>query len=189
MPFPGTATPDVRGPKESRSSTRLPSAPPLSRFSAPRRDLSSLRIRSSSGADDGTRTRDPHLGKVMLYQLSHVRVSRQHSRESRGAPGSFGRTRRIPQPTRNTRREDHHAKLPLRWARAGCALRKLGRWHLARAASPRSATLHATSLRSAAGVQTGSGLLSSAPASSSSRSRKGVRSGSRLAHASTPYSR
>ena len=28
----------------------------------------------SMGADDGTRTRDPHLGKVMLYQLSHVRV-------------------------------------------------------------------------------------------------------------------
>ena len=25
-------------------------------------------------ADDGTRTRDPHLGKVMLYQLSHVRM-------------------------------------------------------------------------------------------------------------------
>ena len=23
-------------------------------------------------ADDGTRTRDPHLGKVMLYQLSHT---------------------------------------------------------------------------------------------------------------------
>jgi hypothetical protein len=29
---------------------------------------------SSSGADDGIRTRDPHLGKVVLYQLSHVRV-------------------------------------------------------------------------------------------------------------------
>ena len=27
------------------------------------------------GADDGIRTRDPHLGKVMLYQLSHVRVA------------------------------------------------------------------------------------------------------------------
>ncbi len=27
-------------------------------------------------ADDGTRTRDPHLGKVMLYQLSHVRSTR-----------------------------------------------------------------------------------------------------------------
>ena len=25
------------------------------------------------GADDEIRTRDPHLGKVMLYQLSHVR--------------------------------------------------------------------------------------------------------------------
>src|SRR4051794_21253564 len=31
--------------------------------------------RTSNGADDGIRTRDPHLGKVMLYQLSHVRVS------------------------------------------------------------------------------------------------------------------
>ena len=27
-----------------------------------------------TGADDGTRTRDPNLGKVMLYQLSHIRV-------------------------------------------------------------------------------------------------------------------
>jgi len=25
-------------------------------------------------ADDGIRTRDPNLGKVVLYQLSHVRV-------------------------------------------------------------------------------------------------------------------
>ncbi|CAG7643222.1 hypothetical protein SBRY_30766 [Actinacidiphila bryophytorum] len=28
-----------------------------------------------AGADDEIRTRDPHLGKVMLYQLSHVRRS------------------------------------------------------------------------------------------------------------------
>ena len=27
-----------------------------------------------SRADDGTRTRDPHLGKVMRYQLRYVRV-------------------------------------------------------------------------------------------------------------------
>ncbi len=27
----------------------------------------------NNGAEDGTRTRDPHLGKVMLYQLSHFR--------------------------------------------------------------------------------------------------------------------
>jgi hypothetical protein len=26
-----------------------------------------------AGAEDGIRTRDPHLGKVMLYQLSHFR--------------------------------------------------------------------------------------------------------------------
>ncbi len=29
-----------------------------------------------SRADDGIRTRDPHLGKVMLYQLSYVRTPR-----------------------------------------------------------------------------------------------------------------
>ena len=29
---------------------------------------------SFHGADNGIRTRDPHLGKVMLYQLSHVRM-------------------------------------------------------------------------------------------------------------------
>jgi hypothetical protein len=27
-----------------------------------------------AGAEDGIRTRDPHLGKVMLYQLSHFRL-------------------------------------------------------------------------------------------------------------------
>jgi hypothetical protein len=30
----------------------------------------------SRGADDGIRTRDPHLGKVVLYQLSYVRAER-----------------------------------------------------------------------------------------------------------------
>ena len=34
--------------------------------------------REHVGADDGIRTRDPHLGKVMLYQLSHVRVRLTH---------------------------------------------------------------------------------------------------------------
>ena len=34
-------------------------------------------------ADDEIRTRDPHLGKVMLYQLSHVRMtSGRHPRFS-----------------------------------------------------------------------------------------------------------
>jgi hypothetical protein len=30
------------------------------------------------GADDEIRTRDPHLGKVMLYQLSYVRIGNQY---------------------------------------------------------------------------------------------------------------
>ena len=29
------------------------------------------------GADDGVRTRDPDLGKVVLYQLSHVRIGEE----------------------------------------------------------------------------------------------------------------
>src|SRR5664280_3548779 len=32
-----------------------------------------------NGAEDGTRTRDPHLGKVMLYQLSHFRSKNRAS--------------------------------------------------------------------------------------------------------------
>ena len=35
-----------------------------------------IALSEGCGADDGIRTRDPHLGKVMLYQLSHVRVVR-----------------------------------------------------------------------------------------------------------------
>jgi hypothetical protein len=34
---------------------------------------------TDNGADNGIRTRDPHLGKVMLYQLSHVRVARRYN--------------------------------------------------------------------------------------------------------------
>src|SRR3954452_22419018 len=42
------------------------------------------RIRTAIlGADDGIRTRDPNLGKVVLYQLSHVRVGEENS--ARGA--------------------------------------------------------------------------------------------------------
>ena len=45
-----------------------------------------------SGAEDGTRTRDPHLGKVMLYQLSHFRpLFARHDTASRNwcrGPGS-----------------------------------------------------------------------------------------------------
>ena len=33
-------------------------------------------VRKCNGADNGARTRDPNLGKVVLYQLSHVRLRR-----------------------------------------------------------------------------------------------------------------
>ena len=36
-----------------------------------------------NGAEDGTRTRDPHLGKVMLYQLSHFRMHRNAPEQPR----------------------------------------------------------------------------------------------------------
>ena len=35
-----------------------------------------------NGADNGIRPRDPHLGKVMLYQLSHVRIARRYYKGS-----------------------------------------------------------------------------------------------------------
>ncbi len=38
-----------------------------------RADLES-RLPTFNGAEDGARTRDPNLGKVVLYQLSHFRV-------------------------------------------------------------------------------------------------------------------
>ena len=44
-------------------------------------------------ADDEIRTRDPHLGKVMLYQLSHVRIALPVP----GFPGSFGALRTLAQ--------------------------------------------------------------------------------------------
>ena len=41
--------------------------------------MSNDRPRIDDGADDGVRTRDPDLGKVVLYQLSHVRVARKYN--------------------------------------------------------------------------------------------------------------
>ena len=42
------------------------------------------RPESCNGADNGARTRDPNLGKVVLYQLSHVRLRGSTIRECRG---------------------------------------------------------------------------------------------------------
>ncbi len=75
----GSQTETIRSGKQYRSDgPRGPGgqgrceSTPISRS----RDLTnpSVTCAYTTGADDGTRTRDPHLGKVMLYQLSHVRV-------------------------------------------------------------------------------------------------------------------
>ena len=47
---------------------------------------------ASVGADDGIRTRDPHLGKVMRYQLRYIRAPR--TRSSSGAKHDDSRRER-----------------------------------------------------------------------------------------------
>ena len=51
-------------------------------------------------ADDGIRTRDPHLGKVMLYQLSHVRTTRAPSPVRCARPELYPTGERGVQPVR-----------------------------------------------------------------------------------------
>ena len=41
-------------------------------------------VRKCNGADNGARTRDPNLGKVVLYQLSHVRLRVLNIRDAAG---------------------------------------------------------------------------------------------------------
>ena len=41
------------------------------------------------GADNGARTRDPNLGKVVLYQLSHVRLRVTNIRDAAGGRKEF----------------------------------------------------------------------------------------------------
>ena len=51
-------------------------------------------------ADDGIRTRDPHLGKVMLYQLSHVRVPSPRRGEAAQAGRGRHAFRTVADPVR-----------------------------------------------------------------------------------------
>jgi hypothetical protein len=49
-----------------------------------------------SGADDGIRTRDPHLGKVMRYQLRYVRVGNKLSGQRTPGDNRVDRDMRSP---------------------------------------------------------------------------------------------
>ena len=44
-------------------------------------------------ADDGIRTRDPDLGKVVLYQLSHFRMRLSRAKTKYTASGAFAEAR------------------------------------------------------------------------------------------------
>ncbi len=78
----------------------------------------SLRGEEGSGAEDGTRTRDPHLGKVMLYQLSHFRPIRTNNRP---APCLWCR-----EPDSNWRHRDFQSRaLPTELSRPAGAVRIL----------------------------------------------------------------
>ena len=75
------------------------------------------------GAEDGTRTRDPHLGKVMLYQLSHFRSV---------SPASPDRWCR--EPNSNWRHRDFQSRaLPTELSRPAPARRACIQPHLASA--------------------------------------------------------
>ena len=68
------------------------------------------------GADDEIRTRDPHLGKVMLYQLSHIRRRLKCSPDpglhqpapSGNSPVVNQRQKRIPSPDQAVQNDPRH---------------------------------------------------------------------------------
>ena len=66
--------------------------------------------RDSLRADDGIRTRDPHLGKVMLYQLSHVRAASRPAGRSAICNHS-----RVLTPSTNILPPEDHLWLRLPW--------------------------------------------------------------------------
>jgi hypothetical protein len=86
LPILGAIRPHRSSSKTLRKRWRRESNPcarlcrPLPHHSAtPPRGLMRLHLR----ADDGIRTRDPHLGKVMRYQLRYIRASRTRCRHVR----------------------------------------------------------------------------------------------------------
>ena len=52
----------------------------------------------SAGADDETRTRDPHLGKVMRYQLRYIRIAPQTFIPLRCEKKHYRAPRQFPNP-------------------------------------------------------------------------------------------
>ena len=74
------ATPGFEPGVKALQASALPLGHVATWASLPLKGRSFFRLtgRHGDGADDGVRTRDPDLGKVVLYQLSHVRKSEIH---------------------------------------------------------------------------------------------------------------
>ena len=64
------------------------------------------------GADDEIRTRDPHLGKVMLYQLSHVRSADRLSADQADRTTGIGRIRDRQPRSFSGRRSTVNVRMP-----------------------------------------------------------------------------
>src|SRR3979409_2217542 len=103
-PAPGSAPVPAEAATVARRNPTMNSRMPLMKHSASwghtnarltRARVLRVKVRERDGAGNETRTRDPDLGKVVLYQLSYSRVREIRSREFYVHPlGSQGESRR-----------------------------------------------------------------------------------------------
>ena len=127
------------------------------------------RQHAGSGAEDGTRTRDPHLGKVMLYQLSHFRSKNRASpivwcRE----PGSNWRHRDFQSralPTELSRPIVQTDWLPVGARKGTTPHREAARRSKCDAALPRSLPRRATTYSRPASCRISDGSIGASPVS------------------------
>jgi hypothetical protein len=81
------------------------------------------------GADDGIRTRDPNLGKVVLYQLSHVRTREAQAVGYQRRTGGATATRSVSRPRSGSASTGPERLRPGVWrARAGMIQYPSPRW-------------------------------------------------------------
>src|ERR1700710_1081633 len=83
-------------PRESTGSPHAMGRTQILRVGHPPDELKAAhRSGTSPRADDGIRTRDPNLGKVVLYQLSHVRVGASVYKPAPVTSGDAGTASRL----------------------------------------------------------------------------------------------
>ncbi len=96
-------------------------------------------------ADDGIRTRDPHLGKVMLYQLSHVRDEPHSSSRAAGNLAASGGDRPVADAhAPATRSRCHHGTGRCRSSAAATKRPRSARMPAVSRATSGASSLHPT---------------------------------------------